>query len=104
MSKFGPLVEIGTFVANLTAAGGASRYAKVSLHVEAVSESAKERVDAARVPIRNEALLFLSGLQADQAIGQDKIRVLQEELLKRINALVGKNTVRRVYFAEFVIQ
>jgi flagellar FliL protein len=103
-SKFGPLVEIGTFVANLTAPNGASRYAKVGLHVEATSDDAKLKVEAAIVPIRNEALMYLSGLQADQAIGQEKIRLLQEELLKRVGALVGKNTIRRVYFSEFVIQ
>lgn len=103
-SKFGPLVDIGTFVANLTAPNGASRYAKVGLHVEAANEDAKAKIEAAIVPIRNEALMYLSGLQADQAIGQEKIRALQEELLKRLTALVGRNTIRRVYFSEFVIQ
>ena len=103
-SKFGPLVEVGTFVANLTAPNGASRYAKVGLHVEAANEDAKVKIEAAIVPIRNEALMYLSGLQADQAIGQEKIRALQEELLKRLTALVGRNTIRRVYFSEFVIQ
>jgi flagellar protein FliL len=103
-SKFGPLVEVGTFVANLTAPNGASRYAKVGLHVEATNDDAKLKVEAAIVPIRNEALMYLSGLQADQAIGQEKIKALQDELLKRLGALVGKNTIRRVYFSEFVIQ
>lgn len=103
-SKFGPLVEVGTFVANLTAPNGASRYAKVGLHVEATNDDAKLKVEAAIVPIRNEALMYLSGLQADQAIGQEKIKALQDELLKRLTALVGRNTIRRVYFSEFVIQ
>mgnify|MGYP003580160546 CR=1 FL=1 len=50
------------------------------------------------------ALLFLSGLNAEHAIGQEKIRALQDELLKRLTALVGKKTIKRVYFSEFVIQ
>ena len=102
--KFGPLVDVGTFVANLTAAGGASRYAKVSLHVEATNEDAKAKIEAAVVPLRNEALMYLSGLQSDQAIGQEKIRAMQEELLKRMTALLGKNVIKRVYFSEFVVQ
>jgi flagellar FliL protein len=102
--KFGPLVEIGTFVANLTSASGQSRYAKVALHVEAVNEDAKTKIEAAVVPIRSESLLFLSGLGAEQVIGQEKIRQLQEDLQKRLNELVGKNTVKRVYFSEFVVQ
>ena len=103
-SQFGPLVEVGTFVANLTGAGGASRYAKVTLHVEAVNEDAKPRLEAAVVPIRNEALLYLSGMTAEQAMGQEKIRGLQDELHKRIVVLVGKNTLKRLYFSEFVVQ
>jgi flagellar FliL protein len=103
-SKFGPLIEIGTFVANLTSASGQSRYAKVALHVEAVNEEAKATVEAAVVPIRSESLLFLSGLSAEQVIGQEKIRQLQEDLQKRLTTLVGKNTVKRVYFSEFVVQ
>jgi flagellar FliL protein len=102
--KFGPLIEIGTFVANLTSANGQSRYAKVALHVEAVNEEAKVTLEAAVVPIRSESLLFLSGLSAEQVIGQEKIRQLQEDLQKRLTTLVGKNTVKRVYFSEFVVQ
>jgi flagellar FliL protein len=94
----------GTFVANLTTAGGASRYAKVGLHVEATSEDAKAKIEVAVVPLRNEALLYLSGLQSDQVIGQERIKVLQDELLKRMTALVGKNVIKHVYFSEFVVQ
>lgn len=102
--KFGPLVEIGTFVANLTAPNGVSRYAKVTMFVEAFSEDAKTKVEAAVVPIKAESLLFLSGLQSDQVIGQEKIRGIQEDLLKKLTVLVGKNTVKHVWFSEFVVQ
>jgi flagellar protein FliL len=102
--QFGPLVEIGTFVANLTAPNGASRYAKVTMHVEAGSEEAKTKIEAAVVPIKAESLLFLSGLQADQVIGQEKIRQIQEDLLKRLTTLVGKGTVKHIWFSEFVVQ
>jgi flagellar basal body-associated protein FliL len=103
-SKFGPLIEIGAFVANLTSPGGASRYAKVALHVEATNEDAKAKIEAAIVPIRSESLLFLSGLAAEQVIGQEKIRGLQEDLQKRLSTLIGPNTIKRVYFSEFVVQ
>lgn len=102
--KFGPLIEIGTFVANLTTPNGQSRYAKVTMHVEGVNEDAKARIEAAVVPIRSESLLFLTGLSAEQVIGQEKIRQLQEDLQKRLTELVGKNTIKRVFFSEFVVQ
>jgi flagellar protein FliL len=100
---FGPLIDVGSFVANL--GGPASKnYIKVALHVEAVNEESKATVEAAIVPIRSEALLFLSGITPDQAVGQEKIRALQDELLKRLTVLVGKKTIKRVYFSEFVVQ
>jgi flagellar basal body-associated protein FliL len=102
--KFGPLVDIGTFVANLTSQAGPSRYAKVALHVEATNEDAQKKLEAAVVPVKNEALLYLSGLQAEQVVGQDKIRLIQDELQKRMEAVVGKKVVKHVYFSEFVVQ
>jgi flagellar basal body-associated protein FliL len=102
--KFGPLVDIGTFVANLTSQAGPNRYAKVALHVEAVNEDAQKKLEAAVVPVKNEALLYLSGLQAEQVVGQDKIRAIQDELQKRMEAVVGKKVVKHVYFSEFVVQ
>jgi flagellar FliL protein len=101
--KFGPLLEVGTFVANL-GNPSAKSYLKVSLHVEAMDEEAKTKVEAALVPIRSEALLFLSGITPEQAVGQDKIRALQDELKTRLTVLVGKKTIKRVYFSEFVVQ
>lgn len=103
-SKFGPLIEIGAFVANLTSASGQSRYAKVALHVEATNDDAKAKIELAVVPIRSEALLFLSGLAAEQVIGQEKIRQIQDDLQKRLSTLIGPNTIKRVYFSEFVVQ
>jgi flagellar FliL protein len=101
--SFGPLVEVGSFVTNL-GAPAAKNYIKVALSVEAVNEEAKVKVESAIVPIRSEALLFLSGITPEQAVGQAQIRALQDELLKRMTALVGKKTIKRVYFSEFVVQ
>lgn len=104
--KFGPLVEIGSFVANLTSSvpNGPPRYAKVAVFVEAANEDGKTKVEAAVVPIKAESLMYLSGLTAEAVIGQEKIRGLQDELLKRVNGVVGKGVVKRVYFSEFVVQ
>jgi flagellar protein FliL len=101
--KFGPLVEIGALVANLS--GPLSgHYAKVFVHAEAADDKAKLVVEGALVPIRAETLLYLSGLELKDAAGQSQIRSIAEELTVKLNALVGKSTIKRVYFSEFVIQ
>lgn len=104
-AKFGPLLEVGTFVANLSVPPGEQpRYAKVSIHVEAANEDAKARVEGALVPIKTEALMLLSNAKPEDVIGQDKIQALSDTLLKRAHKLVGKKAVKRVFLSELVIQ
>lgn len=103
--KFGPLLEVGTFVANLASVPGQPpRYCKVSVHVEAKNEEAKAAVEGAVVPIKAEALMLISNAKAEDLIGQDKINALSANLLKRANKLVGKGAIKHVYFSELVIQ
>jgi len=106
--SFGPLLEVGSFVANLAASSqnpaAPARYAKVTLYVEAKDEESKAKVEAALVPIKAEALMFLSNAKPEDVIGQDKIKILSEELQKRISALIGKKLIKRVYFSELVVQ
>ncbi|MET0388835.1 MAG: flagellar basal body-associated FliL family protein [Polyangiales bacterium] len=103
--KFGPLLEVGSFIANLAAApGGTTRYAKVTLHAEALNEEAKARVEAGLVPLKSEALLVLSNAKPEDVIGPEKMQALAAELLKRGNKLLGKKSIKRMYFSELVVQ
>jgi flagellar basal body-associated protein FliL len=103
--KFGPLLEIGTFVANLqTAPGEQVRYAKVTLHAEALNEEAKTRIESALVPIKSEALMMLSNARPEDIVGQEKIQKLADDMVKRANKLLGKKSIKQVYFAELVVQ
>lgn len=103
--KFGPLLDIGSFVANLqTLPGQPPRYVKVSVSVEVLNEDAKARVEAAAIPIKTEALLMLSNAKVDEVVGQDRIIALSEELAKRANKVIGKKSIKKVYFSELVVQ
>jgi flagellar basal body-associated protein FliL len=104
-SKFGPLLDVGSFVANLQSAPGQPpRYIKVAVSVEAINDEAKVRVEGALIPIKTEALMLLSNAKPDDVIGQEKILALSETLTKRVNKLVGKKSVKRVFFSELVVQ
>jgi len=84
--------------------GQQGRYAKVSLYAEALNEESKLRIEGGLVPLKAEALLVLSNAKAEEIVGQEKIRAMGEELLKRFNKLLGKKSIRRVYFSELVVQ
>jgi flagellar FliL protein len=100
---FGPLLDVGSLVANL---GGPSsgHYMKVSLHIETPNEEVQKRLEKALVPIRAEALLYLSSIESKDIGGQDQMRVISGEMKKRLGALVGKDAIKRVYFSEFVVE
>jgi len=104
-AKFGPLVDIGTFVANLQGAPGQQpRYCKVGVYVEAKNEEAKASIEGAAVPIKAEALMMIANLRPEDVIGKERMTALSTELQKRANKLVGKNAVKRVFFSELVVQ
>jgi flagellar protein FliL len=104
-SKFGPLLEVGSFIANLQSPPGQPpRYIKVAVSVEALNEEAKLRVESALIPIKTEALMMLSNAKPEDVIGQEKMMALSEALTKRANKLIGKKSIKRVYFSELVVQ
>jgi len=104
-SKFGPLLEVGSFVANLQSLPGQPpRYVKVSVSVEALNEEAKVRVEGALIPIKTEALMLLSNAKAEDVVGQERMLALSDALAKRVNKLIGKKSIKRVYFSELVVQ
>jgi flagellar basal body-associated protein FliL len=104
-TKFGPLLEIGSFVANLQSPPSQPpRYVKVNISVEAFNEESKQRIEAALIPLKTEALMMLSNAKPEDVVGQEKMIALSEALTKRANKLIGKKSVKRVYFSELVVQ
>jgi flagellar protein FliL len=104
-SKFGPLLDVGSFVANLASLPGQPpRYVKVAISVETLNEEAKVRVEGALIPIKTEALMMLSNAKPEDVIGQEKMLAMADTLTKRVNKLIGKKSVKRVYFSELVVQ
>lgn len=102
-ARFGPLVELQPLVANLNDPQ-AGRYVKMTIHLETVDEEAKTAVEAAIVPIRNEALMLLSGITVEETIGAENKQKLSTQLHEKTTGIVGKDVVRRVFFSEFVVQ
>ena len=44
------------------------------------------------------------GTFAKDVLGAEKMKVLSEALVKRANKLIGKKSIKRVYFSELVVQ
>lgn len=91
------------FVVNLADPLG-RRFLKISMEFEVKDEQAMTMMENNLPRIKDAVLLLLSSkTYNDLARMEDKI-LLKKEIVERLNQIMGKPLVLRVYFTEFVIQ
>ena len=99
----GQLVTLDAFVVNLSDPMG-RRYLKTTLDVEVASAAAAAELTAAMPKVKDTLLLLLSSKSFEDISSMDKKIELKNDIVSRLNQIIGKNKVRNVYFTEFVVQ
>ena len=99
----GPVIALDPFVVNLDEPGNA-RYLKMTVQVELVTAHDGEVIEKSKQVIRDEVLSYLSGLHVKDTLGATAKDTIREELMKRMQAVVGEHRVRRMFFQEFMVQ
>lgn len=99
----GTMVSMEPFVVNLADPMG-RRYLKVTMDVEAVDEKAAQELTVALPRIKDALLLLLSSKTFADISSMDQKIELKNDIVDRLNLIVGKGKVRNVYFTEFVVQ
>jgi flagellar FliL protein len=95
--------DLEVFVVNLVGPAP-GRYLRTTLSLGVKTEKEKEEIKEASGPIRHAIVMYLTDRKVEELLepeGKNKIRA---ELLKQINAAIGKKMVLNVYFKEFLIQ
>jgi flagellar FliL protein len=95
--------DLEVFVVNL-AGPAPGRYLRTALSLAVKSEKEKEAIKESSGPIRHAVVMYLTDRKVEELLepqGKNKIRA---ELLKQVNAAIGKKIVTNVYFKEFLIQ
>jgi flagellar FliL protein len=95
--------DLEVFVVNL-AGPAPGRYLRTTLSLGVKSEKEKEEIKESSGPIRHAIVMYLTDRKVEELLepeGKNKIRA---ELLKQVNAAIGKKIVANVYFKEFLIQ
>ncbi|UZP66230.1 flagellar basal body-associated FliL family protein [Desulfovibrio mangrovi] len=101
--KDAQVVTLPTFLVNLADPLG-RRYIKLTLDVEVVNPDVAAELEGAQAKVRDAVILLLSSKSyADLAPLENKI-LLKNELVTRLNQILGGSKVVRVYFTELVIQ
>jgi flagellar FliL protein len=99
----GQLVTLDSFVVNLSDPMG-RRYLKTTLDVEVANAAAAAELTAAMPKVKDTLLLLLSSKSFAEISSMDKKIELKNDIVNRLNQIIGKNKVRNVYFTEFVVQ
>ena len=99
----GPVMSLDPFIVNLAGTGG-ERYLKVTLELELKDNLLVAEMEKRKPQVKDTLLLLLSSKTLDDIAtfrGKTKLR---NEIISRLNALLTPDSVKKVYFTEFVVQ
>ncbi|MCF6265593.1 MAG: flagellar basal body-associated FliL family protein [Desulfuromusa sp.] len=101
--QVGPMVNMDSFIVNIMD-DQESRYLKATITIEVDGEEASMEL-MQRMPQVKDAVLLLLGSKTFSEISdlQGKIQ-LRAELINKINSILLKGKVKRIYFTDFVVQ
>lgn len=101
--RVGPMVNIDTFIVNILD-DNESRYLKAAITLEVDAETTVAEINN-RLPQIKDAILLLIGNKTFGELRdiQGKLQ-LRGELINRLNEILSKGKVKRVYFTDFVVQ
>lgn len=99
----GVMASVDPFVANLNDPLG-KRYIKLGLEVELLDEKAVEEFDEAQIKIKNMLLILLGSKKPQEMLGPKNQIVLQQEIVDRINQIIGEGKVINIYFSTYILQ
>lgn len=97
------LVTMDSFVVNLSDPMG-RRYLKVTMEVEVADAAAAAELTAAMPKVKDTLLLLLSSKAFADISSLDSKIELKNQIVDRLNLIIGRGKVRNVYFTEFVVQ
>lgn len=83
---------------------GDSRYLHVKIKISVEGKAAEAAIKAFSTPINDLIITTLSSQTSDSIRGQQGKFALKQEIAYRINKLIGDTVVKKIYFADFVVQ
>ncbi|WP_028574028.1 flagellar basal body-associated FliL family protein [Desulfonatronovibrio hydrogenovorans] len=97
------VVPLDPFVVNLADPLG-RRYLRTTLQVDVIDRRAARDVENHMARVRDAILLLLSSKAYSDLDTMEKKIQLRNEIVERLNQIIGPGRVVKVYFSEFVVQ
>ena len=99
------IIPLKSFVVNLFDKKGiGKRYLKIRMEIEVGKEEDKLKIDNNIPQLRDTVLILLSSQTLKDINTMEGKLELKHAILLRMNQILGKKTVRRIFFTEFVVQ
>lgn len=102
-NSIGPIFSLDTFIVNLSDQGG-KRYLRVTMGLELSDPKYTEELNKRLPQIRDSILTILPTRKVDDLQTIEGKNSLRDEIITKLNALLGAEIVKRIYFTDFVIQ
>jgi flagellar FliL protein len=99
----GPLVALDPFIANLADESG-SRYLKATFQLEFLGKTVPAGMEARSPQIRDLLLTLLTSKSFDEIRTPEGKQELREQIIRRVNQALDRDSVKAVYFTEFIVQ
>lgn len=100
----GPVHSFEPFLVNLNEPGG-GRFLRATVEIEVIDEEALTALTEVERRVKDEILRYLSNLKVADTMGEDNRLEIQEGIIARVDKQLGEEErVKRVYFADFVVQ
>jgi flagellar FliL protein len=99
----GPIFSLEPFIVNLSDQGG-KRYLRVTMGLEMGDPKFADEMTKRLPQIRDSILMILPSRKVDELQATEGKNALRSEIISSLNALLGKEMVKKIYFTEFVIQ
>lgn len=97
------IVSLDTFTVNLADPLG-RRYLKITMDVELTGEDAATQLESENPKVKDRIITLLTSMSyADISSPEGKL-LLKNEIVDRLNQILGGSKVLNVYFTEFIVQ
>ena len=101
--KPGPIFDLDPFTVNL-ADHPEIRYLKMTIKLELTDASLADKVTEHMAQIRDSLLILLSSKEYAEIRTMEGKMELRDEILRRLNSILGEKKVKAVYFTDLVAQ
>ncbi|MDR2338574.1 MAG: flagellar basal body-associated FliL family protein [Deltaproteobacteria bacterium] len=97
------IVKLEPFTTNLNSAGGRA-FIKLSISLEVDGQAQADIVNSKMDDIRDAVIVMLMGVSADDISTPDGVVRLKNQLLRRINAILPEQLVRKINITDIAVQ